>query len=97
MLKGIYPPLITPFNRDEVSYTKLIENLKRYNKYEFSGYVVFGSNGESVFLTKDEKLKLISTIRDHVPKNKLIIAGTGLESLKETINLSNEASKNRCF
>ena len=93
MLKGIYPPLITPFNRDEVSYTKLVENLKRYNKYKFSGYVVFGSNGESVFLTKDEKLKLISTIRDHVPKNKLIIAGTGLESLKETINLSNEASK----
>jgi len=52
MLKGIYPPLTTPFVRDEVSYIKLIENLKRYNQKEFSGYVVLGSNGESVFLTK---------------------------------------------
>jgi len=93
MLKGIYPPLTTPFVRDVVAYNKLIENLKKYNQKDLSGYVVLGSNGESVFLTKEEKLKLISTVREH-SKNKTLIAGTGLESIKETIDLTNEAAKN---
>ncbi len=93
MLKGIYPPLTTPFVRDVVAYNKLIENLKKYNQKDLSGYVVLGSNGESVFLTKEEKLKLISTVREHI-QNKTLIAGTGLESIKETIDLTNEAAKN---
>lgn len=93
MLKGIYPPLTTPFSRNEVAYPKLIQNLKKYNKFDLSGYVVLGSNGESIFLTKEEKLRLISTVREHTPKSKPIIAGTGLESIKETIELSNAAAK----
>ena len=93
MLKGIYPPLTTPFVRDVVAYNKLIENLNKYNQKDLSGYVVLGSNGESVFLTKEEKLKLISTVREH-SSNKTLIAGTGLESIKETIDLTNEAAKN---
>ncbi len=93
MLKGIYPPLTTPFVRDEVAYIKLIENLKKYNRKDFSGYVVLGSNGESVFLTKSEKLKLISTLREH-SSYKTIIAGTGLESIRETIDLTNESAQN---
>ncbi len=93
MLKGIYPPLTTPFVRDVVGYNKLTENLQKYNQKDLSGYVVLGSNGESVFLTKDEKLKLISTVREHSNK-KTLIAGTGLESIKETIDLTNEAAKN---
>ena len=93
MLKGIYPPLTTPFVRDVVAYNKLTENLQKYNQKDLSGYVVLGSNGESVFLTKVEKLKLISTVREHSDK-KTLIAGTGLESIKETIDLTNEAAKN---
>jgi 4-hydroxy-2-oxoglutarate aldolase len=93
MLKGIYPALITPFVRDVVAYNKLNENLQKYNKNGLSGYVVLGSNGESVFLTKSEKLKIISTVREH-SGNKTLIAGTGLESIKETIDLTNECAKN---
>ncbi len=93
MLKGILPPLTTPFQNDEVAYDKLVENIKRYNKKKLAGYVVFGSNGESVFLTKNEKLKLISTVREHTKSEKRIVAGTGLESIKETISLSNEAAE----
>jgi 4-hydroxy-2-oxoglutarate aldolase len=93
MLKGIYPPLTTPFVRDVVAYNKLIENLQKYNQIALSGYVVLGSNGESVFLTKAEKLKLISTVREH-SADKVLIAGTGLESIRETIDLTNEAAKN---
>ncbi len=93
MLNGIYIPLTTPFVRDAVAYNKLAENLNKYNQKDLSGYVVLGSNGESVFLTKEEKLRLISTVREHCA-NKTLIAGTGLESITETIDLTNEAAKN---
>jgi len=93
MLNGIYPPLITPFRNDEIDYKHLKFNLMKYNKFSLSGYVVFGSNGESVFLSKKEKIKLIESVREHTPSNKCVIAGTGLESIRETIKLSNEAAE----
>ena len=91
ILKGIYPPLITPFIDDEVSTDKLIENILRYESKLLSGYVLFGSNGESVFLTKEEKLQLVKKVREHT--NRTIIVGTGFDSIKETIELTNQASE----
>jgi 4-hydroxy-2-oxoglutarate aldolase len=93
MIKGIMPPIATPFINNEVAYNKLEENLARWNKTELSGYVVFGSNGESAFLTKDEKLKLIETVKLNIPADKHLIAGTGLDSIKETISLTNESAE----
>ena len=92
-LKGIFPPLTTPFQNDEIALNKLAENIQKYNESDLSGYVVFGSNGESVFLTSEEKLILISSVKEHANENKKIIAGTGLESIKDTIFLTNNAAK----
>ncbi len=93
-LKGIISPITTPFIDDEVAFDKLKSNIENLSKMNLAGYVVLGSNGESVFLTKEEKLKMISFIREHVPSEKIVIAGTGTDSIKETISLTNEASKN---
>jgi len=90
-LSGIFPPLTTPFTEDELALDKLLRNVRKYERRELTGYVLFGSNGESAFLTRDEKLKLISEIREHT--KKVLIAGTGSDSIKETINLSNEAAE----
>ncbi|MBE0571956.1 MAG: dihydrodipicolinate synthase family protein [Ignavibacteriaceae bacterium] len=90
-LIGIYPPLTTPFVDDEVSINNLIANILKYEMKMLSGYVLFGSNGESVFLTRDEKLTLIRKTREHT--NRTIIAGTGMDSIKETIFLTNEAAE----
>ena len=57
-LSGIFPPLTTPFTEDELDLNKLNSNVKKYEEKNLSGYVLFGSNGESVFLTRDEKLKI---------------------------------------
>jgi len=92
-LNGIFPPIATPFNSDdEIAFDKLKLNLSRYDKFNLKGYVVFGSNGESVFLTREEKIKMISEVREHVADEKIVIAGTGSDSIKETIRLSNEAA-----
>jgi 4-hydroxy-2-oxoglutarate aldolase len=92
-LEAIYLPLTTPFKNDDVSYQDLKSNINRYNKFNLSGYVVGGSNGETVFLTTEEKLKLIRKFREHTPSEKHVIAGTGLESIKATIELTNLATK----
>lgn len=93
LLKGIYPPLTTPFRNDEISFENLETNLQKYNKFELSGYVVGGSNGETVFLTEKERINLFAAVREHVSSEKQVIAGTGLESIKATIELTNEAAK----
>ena len=91
-LKGIMPPIATPFVNDEVALDKLAENFSRWNKTGLSGYVVMGSNGESVYLTREEKLKLVETVKKNISGEKLLIAGTGSDSIKETISLTNDAA-----
>lgn len=90
-LSGIFPPLITPFENEELAIDKLLRNIRKYERRELSGYVLFGSNGESVFLTKDEKLEIVSSVREHTKKT--LIVGTGLDSIKDTIQLTNESAE----
>lgn len=91
-LQGIMPPITTPFINGELAIDKLEFNISKWNKFELTGYVVMGSNGESVFLTREEKLKLVETTKKFASADKLIIAGTGSDSIKETIALTNEAA-----
>lgn len=92
MLKGIFPPLATPFINGEVAYNQLIKNVQKLDKKNLTGYVVFGSNGESVFLNEKEKINLVLTVKQTVADNKIIIAGTGSESIRETVRLTNSAA-----
>lgn len=86
------PPIATPFINDEVAYNKLEQNFSKWNKTGLSGFVVMGSNGESVFLTRNEKLKLVEEVKKNISEDKLLIAGTGSDSIRETISLSNETA-----
>lgn len=92
-LNGIMPPITTPFVNGELAADKLQFNIDKWNKSGLSGYVVMGSNGESVFLTREEKLLLVETTKKYASPDKLIIAGTGSDSIKETISLSNESAE----
>ncbi len=87
------PPIATPFINNEIAFDRLAGNISKWNKTGLSGYVVFGSNGESAFLTMEEKLKLIEAVKENKAPDKKLIAGTGSDSIKETIALSNEAAK----
>ncbi len=93
MIRGIFPPITTPFSNEEITFDKLKENILRWNKTGLSGYVVMGSNGESAFLTREEKIKLVEKVKKYSASEKTIIAGTGSDSVKETISLSNDAAK----
>ncbi len=92
-LKGVFPPIPTAFDdQGRVDHQALRENLDRWNRYDLAGYVVLGSNGEAVYLTEEEKIRVWETARDAVPSSKLLIAGTGCESTQETIALTQTAA-----
>ncbi len=92
MIKGIMPPVTTPIVGGEVAYDKLAENISAWNRTGLSGYVVMGSNGESAFLTRDEKLRIVATVKKSLGAGRILIAGTGSDSIKETVSLSNDAA-----
>jgi len=87
-ISGIYPPIATPFDNEEnVDYEKLDANLTLWNKIPFKGYVVLGSNGESPYLKLDERVEMVRRVRQGSPADKLVIAGAGCESTRDTVEL----------
>jgi 4-hydroxy-2-oxoglutarate aldolase len=93
-LQGIYPPVTTPFQADGQIYkAKLEANIAKWNLTGLSGYVVCGSTGESVMLTPEEKYFCWETVAAAAAPEKLLIAGTGCESVRETVALTNKAAE----
>src|SRR6516164_966829 len=91
-LKGIFPPVVTPFNRrGDVDGKRFRENLQKYVGIGFGGVVVAGSTGEGLYLNEGERLRLVEIAREVVRPPELLLVGTGLESTRETIRLSREA------
>jgi 4-hydroxy-2-oxoglutarate aldolase len=92
-LEGIFPPVTTPFdNNGCIEHNHLTGNIERWNDTEISGYLILGSNGESVFLNEEEKLEIVNTARKAIPSSKKMLVGTGLESTKGTIEFTRNAA-----
>uniref|UniRef100_A0A8C2UR66 4-hydroxy-2-oxoglutarate aldolase, mitochondrial n=1 Tax=Chinchilla lanigera TaxID=34839 RepID=A0A8C2UR66_CHILA len=88
-IAGIYPPVTTPFTANaEVDYGKLEENLHKLGTFPFRGFVVQGSTGEFPFLTSSERLEVVSRVRQVMPKDKLLVAGSGCESTQATVEMT---------
>ena len=93
-LHGIFPPIATPFNSEgEIWKAKVEHNIDKWNHTGLAGYVVCGSTGESVALTTEEKIQLWEWVAHYAAPNKLLIAGTGVESVRETVALTNRAAE----
>lgn len=92
---GMFPPIPTPFDdKNNIAYDKLANNFEKWNSKAFRGYTVQGSNGEYPFLSAEERVELVKQSRQMIPKEKLLIAGSGCESTIATIELTQEMAKN---
>jgi 4-hydroxy-2-oxoglutarate aldolase len=92
-LHGIFPPITTPFDHNGDLYkVKVQHNVDKWNRTGLAGYVVCGSTGESVYLTTEEKVRLWEWVAESAAPEKLLIAGTGVESVRETVELTNRAA-----
>ena len=87
------PPITTPFQDGKLALDKLKNNFQKWNKTGLSGYLVLGSNGESVYLNEKEKIKIVEISRTSIPRSKVMMVGTGMESTQETIRFTDQVAK----
>ncbi|MCE5287062.1 MAG: 4-hydroxy-tetrahydrodipicolinate synthase [Pelosinus sp.] len=86
--------MVTPFNDDySVNYQASAELAKRLVENGSDGLVVAGSTGEAATMTQTEKLKLFASVLDAVGDKAAVIAGTGSNDTKATIEFTREAAK----
>jgi dihydrodipicolinate synthase/N-acetylneuraminate lyase len=94
LLSGIFPPITTPFYPDGEAYYKKIEaNAERYSRTPVAGIVVQGSTGEAIFLSDQERRDVLKAALSAVAPNKVMIAGTGVDSAHETLRLTDYAAE----
>jgi 4-hydroxy-2-oxoglutarate aldolase len=92
-LSGVFAPVTTPFGENgEISFQGLEENIKKLNSSRLRGYLVLGTNGEFKSLTEAERRKVLETVVRNAAKDKVVMAGTGRESTKESIAATKEAA-----
>ena len=93
LLQGIFPPITTPFYPEgNVYFKKLEHNVERYSKTPVAGIVVLGSTGEAILLSDEERREVLKSAMGAAAPNKVMIAGTGIESASETLRLTEYAA-----
>ena len=93
-LQGIFPALTTCFDHEGNLYkVKVFHNIEKLNTIALSGYVVCGSTGETPLMSSDERLQLMSWVKEASAPGKTVIAGVGAESVHETVRMANKAAE----
>lgn len=93
-LKGVIPPMITPFKENgDVDFEGFASNIRKWNEDKLAGYLVNGSNSETCFLTEEEKIELVKLTVENAAPGRHVMAGTGMESTRETIRFTNVCAK----
>ncbi len=91
-LSGVFAPVVTPFRNDEILYDELRFNIRKLNESNLTGYLALGSNGEFRSLTDDEQIRVLEVFAEE-KGSKVVMAGTGCESTRQTIEKSNIAAE----
>ncbi|MGA7169606.1 MAG: dihydrodipicolinate synthase family protein, partial [Candidatus Sulfotelmatobacter sp.] len=94
LLHGIFPPVTTPFYPDgNVYFKKLESNVERYSRTPCAGIVVLGTTGEAILLSDQERRDVLKSVREAAAPNKVLVAGTGIESAIDTLRLTEYAAE----
>lgn len=88
LFKGSGVAIVTPFKNGEVNYKKLAELIEYQIKNHTDAIIVCGTTGESATLSKEEKQKVITYTVERVKKRVPVIAGTGSNNTKQSIEMS---------
>lgn len=96
-MSGVTTPILTPFNDDlsfasdlYISHAKwLLENGIHYIS-------PFGTTGEALSMTVQERLAAVDTLADNGIDPAVMMPGTGLCNLEDTVTLSRHAIKLGC-
>ncbi|MFP3854615.1 MAG: dihydrodipicolinate synthase family protein, partial [Anaerolineales bacterium] len=88
-LAGVFPPTPTSFDeKGNLALDRLADNLSRWSNWPLAGYVVGGSNGEFILLEDSERVAVVEAARRSIPDGQLLIAGSGAQSTRRTLALT---------
>jgi 4-hydroxy-tetrahydrodipicolinate synthase len=94
MFAGTHTAIVTPFRNDKIDE----EALRKLIDYQFdngvSGVVPCGTTGESPTLDHDEHEQVIKLTVEYAKGRGVVMAGTGSNSTKESVELTEEAERN---
>ena len=91
-LRGVIPPLVTPFRADgSLDLPAFEADVEALAAYDLAGFLVLGSNGEAASLDDGEKEALVVAARRRTP-GRVLLAGTGLESTRATVALTRKVA-----
>ncbi|CAH6723311.1 putative L-threo-3-deoxy-hexylosonate aldolase [[Candida] jaroonii] len=92
---GIYTPVPTYFTDDfGLDLDTQIKQAKTLYEAGIKGLVIAGSMGESIHLTRKERLTLVSTIRKEIPDKEFkLILGMPYTNMADTVDEISEAKK----
>ena len=91
--QGIFPALLTPFDKNNKVNAKELEKLVKYNVEKgVKGFYVGGSTGEAFLLSTDERKEIMNIVKDAAP-DKTLIAHIGSINENEAAELGRHAKK----
>ena len=93
MFAGTHTALITPFKDGDVDFESFRTLIDRQAEAGIDGIVPVGTTGESPTLNPDEHLAVIAKAVEFSAGRLKVIAGTGANSTREAIHLTQEAEK----
>ena len=89
--KGSYCALITPFKDDAIDKDSLKKIIKWHISQGTKGVIPCGTTGESPTLSHNEHREVVEIVTEVADKKIQVMAGTGSNSTKEAIALTNHA------
>ena len=86
--------MITPFDdKGEIDYEEAGHLANSLISSGSDGVIISGTTGESPALSKDEKIRLLSAVKEAVGSRGSVIAGTSNNNTQESIEISQLAEK----
>jgi 4-hydroxy-2-oxoglutarate aldolase len=83
-LSGVFAPVTTPFNNDEVDLKALQGNLQKLRTTTLTGFLALGSNGEFLTLSEREERQVMEVFAAE-KGDKVVMVGAGCESSYHTL------------
>lgn len=91
-LEGVFPPHITPFTATErIDEQALRRDVDFWIESGVHGLVTCGSNGEGVYMTREERGRVLRLVLDQANGRVPVIAGTGGPSTRQSLALTRDA------
>jgi 4-hydroxy-2-oxoglutarate aldolase len=92
-VSGILAPITTPFENDEVALDRLRDNMEKYRETDLAGFFALGTNGESKCMSRDERLRVLDVVVQGKADQQIVLAGSGYESTRQTIDFSKKVAE----